>query len=559
METINAIADLEMSGHLSGEAVLEDLHHNAKLDANIVLSALKVGRTEYKSGNVVLVAGDGKVTANARLEQTDGFADVQAVSGLTWGDALVPTLDPSADTRAHIEAKGFRASAFLPFLRAQLNTLDGRIDANATVTMGRGAKVPTMEGKLAFHDGIVHVVGLGEGFKDARATVTLQPGGLIKIDDVYLKGSSGEVAAGAVVKTRGLAFESARVNVTIPKRKALDLALQGQPLGEVSGDFKLAATKSEDGKLTKLQLDVPTMNVDLPQQLKASVQSLSENPNIRVGVFRDPKTFVTLPVAAADLEPPEPKEPAATATALDVDVRLGEVTVAYGNQASVVLTGNPHVRIADETVLTGQIEAKGGKVNVQGKTFEIDRGTVTFQAEDASNPIVVLSAEWEADDGSEIFAEFVGPLKTGKMALRSVPPRPRNEVLAIILFGTADGANAPPPPGGGGTSATTKAAVGLGGGLAAQGLTEALDDIAGIKATAKVDTTRARNPAPGIEVQLTRRLSIGFARVLGTPPLSEPDVNLATIDWRFRSNWSIATTFGDRGLIQSDAVWQKRY
>ena len=49
------------------------------------------------------------------------------------------------------------------------------------------------------------------------------------------------------------------------------------------------------------------------------------------------------------------------------------------------------------------------------------------------------------------------------------------------------------------------------------------------------------------------------AGILGTPPISEPDTNLATVDWRFRANWSLETTFGDKGLLQADAVWQKRY
>jgi hypothetical protein len=104
-----------------------------------------------------------------------------------------------------------------------------------------------------------------------------------------------------------------------------------------------------------------------------------------------------------------------------------------------------------------------------------------------------------------------------------------------------------------------RAATTLGGGFAAQGLTEALDDLTGLQATARIDTTRSRNPAPQIEVQLARRLSIAFEHILGTPPLSEPDTNLAIVDWRFHTNWSLETTVGDKGRIQTDAIWTKRY
>jgi hypothetical protein len=92
-----------------------------------------------------------------------------------------------------------------------------------------------------------------------------------------------------------------------------------------------------------------------------------------------------------------------------------------------------------------------------------------------------------------------------------------------------------------------------------QGLTEAMDDLTGLQATAKIDTSRSANPAPELEVQIARRVSLAFEHVLGTPPISEPDTNLATVDWRFRANWSLKTTFGDRGLLETDAVWQKRY
>ena len=394
-----------------------------------------------------------------------------------------------------------------------------------------------MEGKVAFRDGTVQVVGVGEEYKNAKATVTFQPGGVIKIDDIYMTGTNGELTGHGVVKTRGLALESATAKVNIPKRKPLDLALQGQPLGEVSGDVEITATSIEDGKTTKLQVAVPTLNVALPQKLKAGVHQVSKKTNIRVGVFRDSKTFVRLPLDEEDLAPPKADEPASTV--IDVDVRLGEVTIGLGKQAQVVVTGNPHLKIANKTELTGQIVVKRGKIEVQGKSFDIEKGSVTFHAEDPSNPTVVATAGWEADDGSHVYAEFVGPLKTGKVSLYSSPPRPRNEVLAMILFGTADGANAAPPPGSRGMDNTTKAAVGFGGGFATRGLNEAMDDLAGIPATVKMDTTRSANPAPEIEFQLTRRLSIEFAHVLGTPPLSEPDLNLATIDWRIRTNWSL--------------------
>ncbi|MEA2751335.1 MAG: translocation and assembly module TamB, partial [Myxococcales bacterium] len=557
LDTLGPLADRRIHGHVSGEATLDDLHKDAKVHAKIDFNQLKIGRAIYKSGGIVVDARAGKVDANVRLEQTDGYANVHATTGLMWGAELAPSMDPNANVEAKLDAKAFRAAAILPFVGGVMNELDGRIDANAAVKIGPGFKDPTLEGTVAFHDGTLQLAALGEEFKNARARVTFQPGGVIKVDDVYMRGTDGELTADAQVQTRGLGFSKATANLHIPKKKPLDVAMQGQPIGAVSGEIKVAATSSEDGKQMNVQVSVPTLDLALPQKLKSGVQPLGEQDEIRIGTFRDPKTFVKLPLDKDDTEPPPAEKP--VGTIMDVDVVLGEITIVQGNQARVVLTGHPHIKITNKTEMSGQVELKEGKVDVQGKKFEIEKGTVTFQPDDASNPIVVATATWTAEDGTKIYADFVGPVKTGKVNLRSDPPRPKNEILAIILFGTADGANAAPPPPGRAPDGTTQAATSLGGGFAAQGLTEAMDDLTGVQATARIDTTRSSNPAPEIEIQIARRISLAFEHILGTPPISEPDTNLAIVDWRFRKNWSLETTLGDRGKVQIDGVWTKRY
>lgn len=560
LETIGPVADLRVHGNVSGEATIEDLHEDAKLHARIGLEGLRVGKAQYKTGFVVADARNGKLEANARLEQTDGFADIRATAGMKWGAALAPSLDEGVPVDARLEAKAFRAAAAAPFVSSVMHSLDGRIDANATVRLDPRAQAPKLEGRIAFREGRLQLAALGDEMQDVRATVALQPDGVIKVDDVYARSLDGQVKADAVVKLKGLALESAKANVKIPKDHRFDFALQGAPIGEVSGDIQVDAKASEDGKKLAVSVNVPQFEVRLSETMKSGVQELAEPEKIRIGTYRDAKTFVKLPLDAEDLMPQKVKDEKNASSTTSIDVKLGEITVVYGQMARVTLTGAPHIEIGEgDPKVTGQVSVKAGKIDVQGKKFEIEKCTVTFQEKDSSNPIVMATAAWEADDGSKIYADFVGPVKTGKVTLRSEPARPRNEILAIILFGTADGANAQPPPPGRAPNGTTKAAVGVGGGFAAQGLTEAMDDLTGIEATARIDSSRANNPAPEIEFQISRRVSLAVQHVLGNPPITDPDKNLATVDWRFRRNWSLETTFGDRGKAQVDAVWQKRY
>src|SRR5262245_11932615 len=107
------------------------------------------------------------------------------------------------------------------------------------------------------------------------------------------------------------------------------------------------------------------------------------------------------------MEGREPKgEPGAVT---EINVKLGRVFVKRGNSAEVVLTGNPKISIGGGTKITGQIQAQSGWADVQGKKFEIERGTITFNGEQPPNPVVVLSAGWTSFDDTRVFADFVGP------------------------------------------------------------------------------------------------------------------------------------------------------
>ncbi|MCA9585682.1 MAG: translocation/assembly module TamB domain-containing protein [Myxococcales bacterium] len=561
LETFDALAVMQIRGRVSGEATLDDLHADAKLRARVDLAGLRVGTAAYRAGKLVLDAGGGKVSALARLDQADGFAEGRASAGLVWGAAVVPRLDRAVAVDASLDAISLRAAAALPFVRRSLNTLDGRVDANARVHVGPEGRDTRMEGKLVFREGRVAITGLGDELQDVRASVTLRPDGTVRVEDVFARSLSGHITASGTVKTRGLAFESARGEVHVPEKHSMDVSVEGVPVGAVWGDLDISARASERGTRLAVDVDVPRFGLDVPHTPKSGVYDLdAESPTVRVGTYREGGAFVALPLDAADTK----KEAPASSPSLrvvDVNVKLKDAVVKYGKMARVELSGNPrvHLRGGAPPAVTGQIVIKRGKVDVQGKKFDVDKGTLTFQEQDATNPVLIATAGWTADDETRIYADFVGPVKTGKVTLRSEPARPRDEILSILLFGTADGPNAAPPPPGKADNGTTKAAASLGGGFATRGLNEALDDLGGVEVTARIDSTRPNNPAPELEIQLTRRVSLAFQHVLGNPPISDPDTNLATIDWRFLKRWSLQTTFGDRGKAQVDAVWQKRY
>jgi translocation and assembly module TamB len=389
--------------------------------------------------------------------------------------------------------------------------------------------------------------------------VVVTPDGLVRLEDLTAHGSSGTLSAKAVARLDGFDLVGARANMRIPRRDPLPVDVDGQDMGDVDGDMALSVDRSRDGRLTKVAVDIPRLHVDLPLSSSHKTQELGEAKGVRIGYFRRQRQFVLLPMNAEDLEEDDQAAAGTSPARTEIAIHLGkDVEIKRGTTLKVLLEGDPKVEITDKARMSGQIRLTRGILEVQGKRFEIERGTVSFVGEEPGNPQIVVTAGWTAPDGTRVYADFVGPLKTGKVKLRSEPARPQNEVLALIMFGTAEGTSATPyaqqQPSGATRAGTTA------GGFATEGLSKGLDELTGLEVSTKIDTSNSANPKPEIEVQIARDISLQLGYVIGAPaPGTNPDRTLITLDWRFKRNWSMEATFGDQGSSIMDFVWRYRY
>lgn len=553
LRTLSAFASKPIGGTVSGHVTLDDLHRDARLEARLAFHAVEVGAAKYPGGTLDVRGTKGALEASARLGDARSFAEVTAKLGTRWGAAVVPALDESRPVELRLVANRFRAAALQPFVNETFSELDALITANTTVTLGPG-DATRMQGSIAVEKGRFQMSQVGEQFSHVRAKVTFENNGIIRLSDAYAQGPTGSVTAKAVARMNGLSFVGANGWAQIPSNDPLPIVIEGESMGEASGTFLLAATMSPDGKEVRLNVEVPTLEVRVPEQASHSVQPLEPAEHIRIGVQREPEKLVLLPLGPPDKEEPRSGE----ATRYRVSVKLGFAEIRQGSSVRVRLQGNPTVVVGEKTTVTGQIRLTGGVLDVQGKEFEIERGTITFAGGDPANPEIVVTAGWTAPDGTRVYADFIGPLDTGKVTLRAEPSLTQSEILALIMFGTVDGANAQPPPGQQADRVTQ--AVGAGGGFATQGLNRAIGDLTGLDITARIDSSASGNPRPEIKMQIARNISIQFAHVLGIPPPGAmPDKNIATLDWRFRRNWSLLTSFGDQGSTVIDVLWQYLY
>jgi translocation and assembly module TamB len=357
--------------------------------------------------------------------------------------------------------------------------------------------------------------------------------------------------------------------VLIPQKEPFPIIFEGVQVGTLDGRFQIAGSRAHDGSRFDVDVEVPTTTMQLPLTAAHAVQPLGTLAGVQIG-----RTDAAGKYTVLSLEGTITDETPAEAPAMPVRmvVKLGNaVEVKRGTDLDLYLSGGPIVTFSDKVTVSGQIRITRGRLSVQGKPFDVEKGTVSFVGDDPSDPQVMLTAGWTAPDGSRVYADFAGPLKTGKVELRSEPPRPQNEIIALIVTGSADQgvgsvSASQTTPGAGATTAGTVAA-GAAGATATAPINQALGNVNRVLdnfgvvggLSTNIDTSQA-NPRPEVELQIARDISLQLAVVLGVPPPgASQDTTYVTLDWRFLSKWSLRATYGNLGTSILDVVWQHRY
>jgi translocation and assembly module TamB len=555
LEALPPVGDDRVRGSVDGSVTLSKLNDDAALDLDLRLTDAGLADARAPKAAVRVHSKGGRVEGALRVEQSDGHLEGNLVLGVDWGARLVPLLDTRRSLDARLVAKSFRLLPLRPFVASALADLDGRLDADARVVADPTGTDVRMFGGAELRDVGFVATALGQELRDVGAKVTFLPGGVVEVTGITASDGAGRIDGAARARFDGLDLSGANARFEIAKARPFDVMLGGQTLGNVYGRADVTVRRS--AQATRVSVELPSLHVRLSDLAGKAVQELPQRADIKVGVLKGGVLVDARPPRARRGADDERRGGGAT---LDVAVKLGsDVDVRRGAMVTVQLTGEPRVHVEEgTTAIAGSVQLVSGSLDLQGKKFAIERGTVTFDPQDPANPTVLATASWTAKDRTRVIADFVGPVKTGKVTLRSEPARPQSELLQLIVFGAADGFNAAPSVGQK-PGATTRAAAAFGGNALAQGLDSALDGLTGLTTQTRIDTTSANNPRPELEVQVARDIWLKFAYVLGTPPIHEPDKSLGSVVVRFAPNWTLSTTVGDRGKATMDTVWQYRY
>ncbi len=559
------VTDLELAplplprnikGALTGRVKLRDLAGAAELDMRAHVDDFTIGGAKVMRAEVRVRAKDGMLDGTAAVKQEDGGSGRVhvATQALKW-HATELAWDPKQATRLDYSVDRMRLSLVRPFVRSVVPEIDGRIDGKGSASIDADSQV--FEGGLTLSEGRLYVNAIGEEISDLGATASFEKNGVFRI-----QGATGRVGAGVLTasvsgKMRGLAFESAEAVVVIPSKEGVPISAEGATFAQATGEIDLKATVAPDTKALLVTVTVPRSKVTLPDRSTQNLQSLEADTTIAVGIrqpdgsLEAPKLRPGLANAAARQAAGAPREEliARFTVALGRDVEL------EGRGLRLQLDGRTVIDIADEVAMTGQIQLRqGGTIDVQGRKFVVDRGTVTFlEGSNPADPVVVAAAYWDAPDRTRVWVEFNGPLKTGKLTLRSEPSYSKNEILSILLFGRAD----PNQASQGERPSDGQQAAALGTGLASSGLNKALGEL-DEDFDLEQDRTSANRVRTKVGYRLRRNLKVQLGYASGFSQ-REPDTTYLFLEWQFIPKWSLIGTRGDRGTSILDILFQHRY
>lgn len=553
---------LSMRGALTARVKLRDLTGNPLLEGRAHVTDLGLAGVRVVRGDVKVEAKDGSLSASANVHQADGGSGELKVvsSSLKWHGTEV-AWDDAQPSRIDYRVDRVRLAILRPFVRRIIPEIDGRVDGRGSAVVDATSHV--FEGGVVLSEGRLYVNAIGEEITDLSAVANFERGGAFRVQDIHGKIGSGELKASASGRMKGLHFESAEMVLVVPSKDGLPLSSEGATFAEATGEIKLSATMAPDKSGLLVTVTVPRSKITIPDRGTQDLQPLDPDETIAVGIRQKDGTLKAdarrrgasrreAEAAASTAAAAEAGAPT-KAFAMRFAVALGDEVTLEGRGLELSLGGRTVVDIADEVAVTGQITLRnGGTIDVQGRKFVVDRGTVTFVDADApDNPIVIAAAYWDAPDRTRIWVEFNGPLKTGKLTLRSEPAYSKNEILSILLFGRPD-----PNQGRAGDSRDSQA-TSVGTGIAASGLNKALGEL-DEDFDLEQDRTSANRVRTKLGYRLRRNLKVQLGYASGFSQ-REPDTTYLFVEWQFIPKWSVLGTRGDRGTSIFDVLFQHRY
>ena len=523
---------------------------------------LDVGRPDSPNGSASL-------DAQLELIAMDGSRlTASAASGVRFHDGVVPSIDPQHASRLIAKADHFRLAAVTPWTAGAVSRMDGLLNGELQVGVGRSGDTGGDGVKVAMKlsDVVFNLPAIGQEFHNAGLTLRSGENGTIVLTDISAEGTRGKITGSGQVQFSGLRFVGGKLKLSIAEGAELPLTVEGVPFGDARGEFEMSA-KAREGAL-ELRVAVPKLHIDLPKAVGRGVQDLHDNPAITVVDQQSPALV--------------PHEKSGQVVIVNLD--LGQVIVK-ARMLNVELTSVPQaplrVEVGDTTRITGDIRfTPASKFVVAKKEFDIEHGVIHMREDDPSNPSVILTARWDSPEGP-IYIDYNGllnPITPEKMKFHSPSPTlaSQEQIMTMLVTGgadpTASSQGTGQPLSGIGTAAgrvlLDQLSTEIGGGWST---TIQMSDASTVQAGLKYQTDTAAIGVTTYDVQSATTGATGAgvpaggisaAALTSTDSTARGTHNVITLDWRVFKNWLLRGRIdvgSDTPNSGVDVLWQRRY
>jgi translocation and assembly module TamB len=521
----------KLSGVIAGEAALRGTLAAPTGKASLRGNKLKLGTMRF-----------GKIEARAAFDGAQITAQADAAelpTGALHLDARVPL---AADAPLALLLRADHLVVNAANLGA-LRRLEGQLDADLKVSGTRAE--PVIAGRLRIDQGALAIANDPRLYQDLTVELTARTGA-IELKKAHVKLGSGTLDAHGSVALAGL--RPTRLEVIADANRFP--FQQGNVGAWVDVHAELHGTE-QDGKLTG-ELTLSKGTAHLPR-LAGTRQLQSTGPLQDV-------VFVDAAAVRARQKEEKAKRGEATTTAEVIahipgpfHLRSPELWTDLSGMLELELVGGlPRI--------TGHVETNGGRIELLGRRYQIERARVGFGGELDPNPTLDVRVTREITD-TTVIIEVRGTAKKPELILACDPPiYDKSQIIGIIISGDPGRQQLD-------ARSTDQKVVGAISGLLVNRIKDQIAPGLPIDVI-RVDTGTDSTDSFGglgttrleIGKYITENVFLSYVHQFGTPSgLHRQNSNEANLEYRFKRHFEIATRFGDAGVGSLDFYWTLRY
>jgi len=562
--TSDQVASDELTASLQAGLSVHGSLERPEIVSTVSVRDGHLGKQPVGTADATLTYSARRIVADARLRSASGGAlHLQGHAQADLGYPQVTRLDGGAiPFDASVTGQSFDL-AWMSALSRSVRSVAGQL--STAITVHGTPRAPHLAGQLEWTHGALTLTGLG-AYRDVHLKAHGDENGLT-VDELRLASGDGDGRLTArATRAGGKGTFAVEASTSLHR---FPIYGQGQALAIVSVDGHATGTAS--ARHIQAVAKVSEAHVELNDVKQKKLQSLQRPADIvlvdgsRAASVAEAKRLAALNglLLSGETVDNAPVPPAATTP---FGVRLGidapRNLWVHGKDAALELGLGPdfHVEAAGKPAVYGQVLVRRGRIDVFGRRFDLQAGSMVRFVGPPDQPRLDVSARYfnEAENIS-VLLTAKGSLDKLAIAVTS-PDRPdltEGQLYTLIVTGKLQF-------GGSGNSAGSASASGEAASLVGGVVASQLQKTLAHKLPLDVLTLQAGDEGlTGSRLEagtyLTSKLYAGYVGRVGANPALLQNRNAVHVEYQLSRRWSFDAEYGDVGTGTGDLLWTKNY